>query len=469
MLTRLHAAAERAVIVVALHPIVSFEDEQIVASADDRDGNDADAVGRHREDLYVRGRDCHTPSMRTPLATAVFTCVLISSVSFAQTTAPLKDATFLVTPSASWSLTWSDEFDGTALDTAKWTLNLPWPGTDGTHRHHNDLYAGYIQDDDVKVADGSLQLSTQMRDVKDANGKLYHYTQAMVTTSGKFEQTYGYFEVRVKLPAEAGPGLWPAFWTLSNGWPPEMDICEVWTSTNRSHQGLAYRNKDGKVAWDDTNESRPLPSGWTTYGMEWGPGYQVYNVDGRVTKRVFGEWTTDVPHYLLLNSGVAADLPPTNATVFPNTFFVDYVRVYARKSTAAVLNGDFEIDSLWPWTRYGNVSLVDYAKLQGKQSLRVDGPNSAAEQQMYGLKPHAKYALSATVRAGVGGADLRLGVKNFGGAGECYVIAGATTPTTPKVIFETGDSTTATIYCYAPDEKSWGYFDDVKLEEANQK
>lgn len=391
--------------------------------------------------------------------------VLVSCGSLVRAEAPsLKDATFLATPSDSWSLAWSDEFEGTSLDTTKWSIGLPWGGTDGAGRHHNHLYASYIQDDDIAVADGSLKLTTQKRDVTAKNGKVFHFTQGMITTSGKFEQTYGYFEVRVKLPAEAGPGLWPAFWTLSKGWPPEMDICEVWTSTNRSHQGMAYRNKDGKVAWDDMNEHRPLPTDWTTYGMEWGPGYQVYNVDGRVTKRVFGEWTTDVPHYLLLNSGVASDLPPTSATVFPNTFEVDYVRVYSRKSDVALLNGDFEIDSIWPWSRYGNVSFVDHVKLEGKQALRIDGPNSGAEQQVRGLKPNTKYALSATLRAGAEGSDLRIGVKHHG-AEECYLSVSSTEPSRPKILFETGDSTTATVYCYVPDGKSWGYFDDVRVEE----
>lgn len=401
-----------------------------------------------------------------PSKTFLLTAVLaLNSTGVAQS---LKDSTFLATSADSWSLAWSDEFDGKELDASKWSIGLPWGGTDGAGRHHNNLYTSYIMDDDINVADGSLQLTTQKRDVTAKNGKVFHYTQGMITTSGKFEQTYGYVEVRVKLPTASGPGLWPAFWTLSKGWPPEMDICEVWTTTNRSHQGLAYRNKDGKVAWDDANEHRPLPTEWATYGMEWGPGYQVYNVDGRVTKRLFGEHITDVPHYLLLNSGVAADLPPTSATQFPNTFSVDYVRVFTRKSQAAALNGDFEIDSLWPWTRYGNTALVEYAKLQGKQSLRIDGPNSAAEQELYGLKPKTKYELSATVRAGVDGADLRLGAKNFGGDGEAYISISSTKIARPRLIFQTGDSTTATIYCYAPDAKSWGYFDEVKLNEVTE-
>lgn len=50
-------------------------------------------------------------------------------------------------------------------------------------------------------------------------------------TNGKFTQTYGRFEARLKLPK--GQGIWPAFWMLgadigSVGWPNsgEIDIME---------------------------------------------------------------------------------------------------------------------------------------------------------------------------------------------------------------------------------------------------
>lgn len=399
----------------------------------------------------------------------VLSVLLIPCATRAAAPESPEHAPFLTVNASHWNLVWNDEFDGSSLDSSKWALNLPWGGTDGTNRHHNNHYASYMQDHNVVVEDGKLKLLARREDVKDAKGKTLHFTQAMVTTSKTFRHQYGYWEVRVKLPTEAGPGLWPAFWTLADGWPPEMDICEVWTSTNRSHQGLCYRppatrptTRGSRERWDDINVDAPLPTGWTTYGMEWGPGYQIYNVNGSITKRVYGEYVPDVPQYILLNSGVDADRPPSEATVFPNSFDVDYVRVYARPEVPALHNGDFELDDLKPWKPYNQALPVGYDVHGGKVALRGDG-ESGAEQKIYGLRPKTTYTLSAWVKLLNGGGEARIGVKGHGGD-EKFAASRATSYERTEVEFTTGDeAVSATVYCYVPGKASAALFDDVEL------
>ena len=394
---------------------------------------------------------------------------LLCPIAFSRPPESLDAPTFLTSDPSLWKLVFHDEFEGSSLDLAKWTLNLPWPGTDGTHRHHNNHYASYMSDNNVVVEDGKLKLLTRREDVTDAKGKTFHFTQAMVTTSKTFRHQYGYWEVRVKLPTEAGPGLWPAFWTLTDGWPPEMDICEVWTSTNRSHQGLCYRpaatqptTRAARERWDDVNNDSPLPTGWTTYGMEWGPGYQIYNVNGTITKRVYGEYVPGAPQYILLNSGVDADRPPSDATVFPNAFEIDYVRVYARPDVPALHNADFELPEIRPWKTYNQVLPVGYDVHGGKIALRVDG-ESGAEQKVYGLKPKTTYALSAWVKVLNGEGEARFGVKGHGGE-ERFVATRASSYQRVEVEFTTGDEVVgATVYCCVPGGASAAAFDDVEL------
>ena len=405
--------------------------------------------------------------IRTCISCAVI-ILFAASAGGAEAPATLEKAEFLSTPGSDWKLLWNDEFTGDALDEKKWAIGLPWGGTDGDGRHHNDLYASYIMDHNVVVEEGTLKLLTRREDVKDRKGRTFHFTQGLITTVKSFRHRYGYWEARVKLPVEAGPGLWPAFWTLAEGWPPEMDICEIWTSSNRSHQGLCYRVEgERRERWDSSNTHTPLPTGWTTYGMEWGPGYQIYNINGRVSKRIFGDHVTEDQHYILLNSGVESGAKPTPATVFPNAFEVDYVRVYERPDVAIVHNGGFEQDERGPWGRSGQVVVVPYGARSGKQALRVDAGPSAdsatSEQKIFGLRPKTSYILSGWARRLTDAGEARLGVKNHGGE-EKFGRATGRDYEPLEVEFTTGpDTTTATIYCYVPGVEAAALFDDVML------
>jgi len=380
----------------------------------------------------------------------------------------LAGAGFLTVPGERWPLTWHDEFEGDALDTSKWTIGLPWPGDDGEGRHHNTQYASYIMDDDVAVRDGALHLTTQRRDVTAANGQAYHFTEGLITTHSTFRSLFGYFEIRAALPTDAGPGTWPAFWMLADGWPPEMDVIEYWGSTNRIHQGTATAKPDGGQRWDSYHTSDVSLTGWHTFGLEWGPGYQIYHIDGHITNAIYGEHVPAVPHYLLLNSGIETARPPLPGTAFPNDFAVDYVRVYARPDVPALLNGGFESPALAPWGRWNSAAAVDYNQRSGRRALRVDGregddPASSAHQTVYGLQPTTTYRVAAWARVS-DAAVARLGVKDHGGDETRSDGLALADYGELSLKFTTGTNTTrATVYCWAEGPGS-AFFDDVALE-----
>lgn len=379
----------------------------------------------------------------------------------------LAGKSLLTIPGEQWKLLWDDEFDGDHLDPAKWTSGLSWGGDDGTGRHHNDQYASYITDDNIVLHDGLLELLTRKQDVTSSRGKVYHYTQAFIQTQGKFQYTYGYCEVRVKVPVDAGPGLWPAFWMLSKGWPPEDDVAEFWTGRPKphTHQGFAYRSAAGKVAWNSRHIDQ-IAGGFHTFGMEWGPGYQIFNRDGTITLRVYGAKVPAVPMYLILNSGVTAKpTRPTEQTVFPNAFVVDYVRVYARPPVIAIHNTGFESESLAPWHAWNAASIVrDHART-GQQALRVTGALASAEQTIFGLKPHTTYRLTGWADT-ASGDEARIGIKEFG-AEEKYASTTNSGYRPLSVEFTTGaEATTAIIYCFKPSGAGEAYFDDVSVTEA---
>jgi beta-glucanase (GH16 family) len=248
--------------------------------------------------------------------------------------APLAD---LTVPAAGWHLIWHDEFDGASLDPTKWSSGLPFKGDDGTDRHHNAQYLSAVTDADVTVHDGLLSLASRKVDVAGGRGNTYHYTEGFIHTNGKFRYTYGYAEARCRSTAE-GPGFWPAFWTLTDGWPPENDVVELWSS-GHMHQGFAYRaapttaptggRRRSQVVWV-SHHTEACPPGWHTYGLEWGPGFERFTFDGRVTDTVHGPMVPSRPMYLMLNSGVSSDRgrAPTPDSRWPMTFDVDWVRVW---------------------------------------------------------------------------------------------------------------------------------------------
>ncbi|MGD0767208.1 MAG: family 16 glycosylhydrolase [Tepidisphaeraceae bacterium] len=380
----------------------------------------------------------------------------------------LQGNAFLTIPGEQWKLLWHDEFTEKSLDPAKWTIGLPWPGDDGAHRHHNKEYASLIADDDVVFQNGMLELLTRKADVVDARGRTFHYTQAFIQTDRKFSYKYGYCEIRAKVPEEAGPGLWPAFWMLSAGWPPEDDVAEFWTGRPlpHFHQGYAYRLPvSGRVQWNSRHVDQ-VPLGFHTYGMEWGPGYQLMNMDGKIRVRVYGAQSPNVPMYLILNSGVTSDPAPSPRTVFPNAFVVNYLRVYQRPPVIPLHNAGFEDPTLAPWTASNKACVVADHAHSGHNALCLPGSAAAAEQRIFGLTPNTTYQLTGWADA-QGDGEARLGAKFFGAA-EIWTSQSTNGYKQLSVSFTTGPhNSTATIYCSRPAGSQSAYFDDIAVSPAS--
>ncbi len=365
-----------------------------------------------------------------------------------------------------WKLVFEDNFDGTALDKSKWKSLLPWAGSED-HHWHNDQYASYLTDEDVTVSSGQLHLACRKIEIQGKKQK-FSYTAGMIHTSPTFRFKYGYAEVSAQAPMEAGPGLWPAFWTLADGWPPEFDIIELWTGEPRIHQGYCFAKPRGQ-GWNSYHE-KIGPKGFHTYSMEWGPGYIFFLMDGKITKRVYGDDVTDKPQYLILNSGVGSgrgNKPPTEATIFPNSFDVDYCRVYARPEIAPFHNGSFEDGEHWPWTMSKEVEITDKESHDSKHSLQLAAGSTIAEQKLYGLKPNTTYTLIGWMKTRDVDNPVCIGVKNHGSK-ETRVSATAADWKQYSITFTTGQNETkAVVYCFNPNGPG-GYFDELKLSE-NQK
>lgn len=232
-----------------------------------------------------------------------------------------------------WQLVWHDEFaTAGAIDDTKWTYDL---GASGWG--NNELQNYTSETANVSIADGALKITA----IKNRNS----FTSARINTKGLFEQAYGRFEARIKMPY--GPGIWPAFWLLGANietapWPNcgEIDIMEFRGQEphliHGSVHGPGY-SAGAAITQPYGFENARFDTDYHVFAIEWTEDYIYYFVDDVLYQEIkpedlTGEWVFDHPFFIILNVAVGGDYVgfPTSETPFPQTMYVDWVRVYAK-------------------------------------------------------------------------------------------------------------------------------------------
>lgn len=180
-----------------------------------------------------------------------------------------------------YRLLWQDTFDGDKLNELKWTAVVgPRKG-------------GQSVADAIKVKDGVMTITTYTKDGK-------HYT-GFLTTKGKFDTTYGYFEAAIRF--HTTPGQWGAFWLQSPtmGKPlgdiakagTEIDIVEHRAADKKGNDisgsyvinlhwdgyGKDHKTEGTKVT--PASLALPLPGEWHHYAVHWTPERYTFYYDGK--------------------------------------------------------------------------------------------------------------------------------------------------------------------------------------------
>jgi beta-glucanase (GH16 family) len=259
--------------------------------------------------------------------------------------------------SGSWELSFSDEFDGNALDLDKWISWFPYSdnGTDQcefcrTHGNEGQIYF----DENVEESSSTLKLIA-----KRETGKWYNtekqYSSGMIHSKETFG--YGRYEIRCKLPV--GMGFWPAFWMFGNK-ATELDVFEIGTQkTHRNHVGIISWPIDQRLDLG-YNGNINLMEGFHTFALVWDTNFVRFEVDssevyriskytnrrGRTIKKCMikaGKYRiqpvfpqNDEKLSIIVNLAVGTEnIPfthsPDKNTVFPNQMEIDWIRYYQRK------------------------------------------------------------------------------------------------------------------------------------------
>ncbi|AIQ68104.1 RICIN domain-containing protein [Paenibacillus graminis] len=243
-----------------------------------------------------------------------------------------------------WNLAWSDEFDGTSLNTSNWTAEI---GTGVSGWGNNELQYYTNRPQNLQVTGGNLVITALKESYNGSS-----YTSARIKTQGKKSFTYGKIEARIKLPS--GQGLWPAFWMLGTnidvpgvGWPKcgETDIMER-VNNNAFVNGTVHWDANGQADYGQISGNLDF-SQYHVYSIEWDAKYIRWFVDGNKFNEFYIENGTgnteefQKPSFLLLNLAVGGNWPgsPDAATPFPAKMLVDYVRVYQASNAPNIVSG----------------------------------------------------------------------------------------------------------------------------------
>lgn len=259
----------------------------------------------------------------------------------------LKDGTEL--DMSKFTLTFSDEFDANEINWEVWDGHYCYGNSTAERR------GGYWNKEMAAIKDGNLVITTKYMPEGINGGPAGYYSYALDTNHGRFEQTYGYFEVRCILPP--GEGLWGAFWLLTDGMFVETGDglngaeIDVFESPNYASKDFWKRNCIScAIHYDGYNEAhkskafgsfyvgKDAYTDYHTYGVEWNEdGYSFY-IDGKKTVSTNFGGASQVPEYLILSTEVGGDngIPADswagditkNGTDFSSEFIIDYVRVY---------------------------------------------------------------------------------------------------------------------------------------------
>lgn len=254
---------------------------------------------------------------------------------------------------AEWELVWADDFNEPGLpDPNKWDYET------GFIRNNELQYYTRGRLENARVENGMLIIEARKEPWKNAaydpaatrgsrSQEFADYTSASLHTRGKASWTYGRIEVRAKLPS--GRGTWPAIWTLGTnirevGWPAcgEIDIMEfvgfnpgvihgnVHTSRYNHTRGTG---KGDKIAIADASEA------FHVYAVEWFADRIDFFVNDKKYFTFENEgtgddvWPYDKDQYLILNLAIGGSWGGQKGiddSIFPQRYYIDYVRVYQK-------------------------------------------------------------------------------------------------------------------------------------------
>ena len=274
---------------------------------------------------------------------------------------------------AGWTPLWWDEFDGDALNLRWWNYQYGYGEAEGLWQWGNREEQFYTdKESNVRVSDGTLKITAIREPTVLPDGYTFEYTSGRINTQGKAAfyggmttadgRTWNTIKIEASLKApQPTVGTWAAYWMLPidqryGAWATsgEIDIYEMKNEFKKNNMALHYGGPSPKydVKFNEY-ENKPgggsFSSEFTVVTLEWSPGKiemfmdgvksfslssSILQQDGWYSKTLNGGPNSpfDMPFYIILNLAIGGKYPgdATEDTLSPNTFEIDYIRVFGK-------------------------------------------------------------------------------------------------------------------------------------------
>ena len=288
------------------------------------------------------GEDWATAAAMQELTSTVFSSLSNKKISVSN----LDKSGKYSRKSNTYGLAWSDEFNGSDIDTKYWSRR----SSDEQIGRDAMPYAYNSDPTYTFTRDGNAVLNS--RKTWDASIDNYRYNTAGISTEDKLSFQYGYYEMRAKLPKDNGS---VSFWTQGIHTGISAPFAEVDVVENFAYSDAVFANlhdwyaDNGHVAFGEettkfaiASRKGTLPGGedfceaYHTFGCEWTEEKLTFYVDGnKITEIDISTSDMNIfhmPQYLIFGSGTGEcstskyPLPP--ADVFSWEFLIDSCRIY---------------------------------------------------------------------------------------------------------------------------------------------
>ncbi len=247
-------------------------------------------------------------------------------------------------------LIWADEFDRDGRpDPARWRYER------GFIRNEEVQYYTSGRADNARIEAGCLRIEARRERMRNPRFRRQatdwrqarpwaDYTSASLTTQSTFQVRWGRVEARARLPR--GDGVWPAIWLLgasidTEGWPAcgEIDLMEyIGREPRRIHGTVHFAQAGVLCSRGGSMETESFPyDDFHRYAIDWTPTRIRFWFDDRCyqtfeVREADGETGNPFhrPFFLIINLALGGPWAgPVDDTVLPQSFGVDYIRVYS--------------------------------------------------------------------------------------------------------------------------------------------